>query len=98
MATALQLTIDPGRPRARALEIALRDAIRAGRLEAGTQLPPSRALADDLGFARATVVEVYSQLQAEGYIVSRRGAGTWVAQLPPPAARATVVEPPSPRW
>lgn len=66
--------IDPKLPRARALEAALREAIRAGRLAAGTQVPPSRALADDLGFARATVVEVYAQLQAEGYLVSRRGA------------------------
>ena len=97
MATALHLAIDPSRPRARALEAALREAIRAGRLGAGTQLPPSRVLADDLGIARATVVEVYSQLQAEGYLVSRRGAGTWVAQLPPRAPRAAAIEPLRPR-
>jgi len=73
----------------------LREAIRGGRLGAGAQLPPTRALADDLGLARATVVEVYSQLQAEGYLVSRRGAGTWVADLPPAAVRTPTAEEPA---
>lgn len=82
MATTLHLSIDDARPRGRALEAALRAAIRDGRLTAGMQLPPSRSLAEDLGVARATVVEIYAQLQAEGYLVSRRGAGTWVAELP----------------
>jgi GntR family transcriptional regulator/MocR family aminotransferase len=74
-----QLAPDPSGPRVRALEAALRAAIRSGRLTAGDRLPPSRALADDLGLARATVVEAYTQLRAEGYLSSRRGAGTWVA-------------------
>ena len=63
------------------LETELRAAIRSGRLAAGTRLPSSRALADDLGLARTTVMEAYSQLQAEGYLVTRRGAGTWVNEL-----------------
>jgi GntR family transcriptional regulator/MocR family aminotransferase len=72
----------PAGPRAHALEDALRAAIREGWLAAGEQVPPSRALATDLGLARATVVEAYAQLQAEGYLVARRGSGTWVADLP----------------
>jgi GntR family transcriptional regulator/MocR family aminotransferase len=95
LTTSLHLAIDPSRPRARGLEAALREAIRAGRLVAGAQLPPTRTLADDLGLARATVVEVYAQLQAEGYLVSRRGAGTWVADLPPAAVRAGTTEEPA---
>jgi GntR family transcriptional regulator / MocR family aminotransferase len=62
------------------LETALRDAIRAGRLGAGTRLPSSRALADDLGVARNTVAEVYSQLVAEGWLTARTGSGTSVAE------------------
>jgi GntR family transcriptional regulator/MocR family aminotransferase len=61
--------------------VALRDAIRSGRLAAGTRLPSSRALADDLELARTTVAEAYAQLEAEGYVIARRGAGTWVAEL-----------------
>ena len=48
------------------LEAALRDAVRTGRLAPGTRLPSSRALAADLGLARNTVAEVFSQLVAEG--------------------------------
>lgn len=84
-------------PRARALEAALRAAIRDGRLDAGAQLPPTRALADDLGLSRATVVEAYTQLQAEGYLVSRRGAGTWVAPVVVGAARAGLAATPPER-
>ena len=48
---------------------------------AGTRLPSTRALASDLGIARGTVVEAYAQLEAEGYVDARRGAGTWVADV-----------------
>jgi GntR family transcriptional regulator / MocR family aminotransferase len=62
------------------LEAALRDAVRAGRLGPGTRLPSSRALAADLGVARNTVAEVYSQLVAEGWLTARTGSGTSVAE------------------
>jgi GntR family transcriptional regulator / MocR family aminotransferase len=62
------------------LETALREAVRAGRLRPGTRLPSSRALAADLGIARNTVAEVYSQLVAEGWFTARTGAGTSVAE------------------
>lgn len=80
-----------GRGRGRALQGALRDAVRAGRLGAGTQLPSSRELAADLGVSRGLVTDAYAQLTAEGYLTSRQGAGTWVAELrrepePRPAA------------
>jgi len=49
----------------RALETALREAIRSGRLHAGARLPGSRSLAADLGISRGTVVQAYAQLIAE---------------------------------
>jgi GntR family transcriptional regulator/MocR family aminotransferase len=58
---------------------ALRSAVRSGRLAAGTVLPPSRTLATDLGLARNTVADAYAELIAEGWLASRQGAGTWVA-------------------
>src|SRR5437016_4513272 len=82
----LHLDLSGSRVRA-GLEGALRDAIRAGRLRPGTRLPSSRALAADLGIARNTVAEVYSQLVAEGWLTARTGSGTAVAPsspLPPP--------------
>ena len=74
-------TLPLGVPRRRALEQSLRSAIRDGRLGAGTRLPSTRALAQDLGLARGTVLESYAQLEAEGYLDSRHGAGTWVAEV-----------------
>ncbi|MFD9664558.1 PLP-dependent aminotransferase family protein [Rhodococcus sp. NPDC059968] len=58
---------------------ALRESIRSGRLVAGTTLPPSRTLAFDLGIARNTVAEAYSELVAEGWLTARQGSGTRVA-------------------
>ena len=88
-AATLELALEPNRPRRAALEAALRAAIRESRLVAGTRLPSSRALAADLGLARGTVVEAYAQLQAEGYLNSRRGAGTWVADVALAASTST---------
>lgn len=61
------------------LEGALRAAIRTRRLAPGSRVPTSRQLAADLGVTRRVVVEAYEQLAAEGYLLTRRGAGTWVA-------------------
>jgi GntR family transcriptional regulator / MocR family aminotransferase len=81
----LHLELSSTRPRA-ALESALREAVRGGRLQAGTMLPSSRTLAVDLGVARNTVAEAYSQLVAEGWLAARHGSGTWVAERTGPAA------------
>jgi GntR family transcriptional regulator / MocR family aminotransferase len=52
----------------------LRAAILDGRLRAGDRLPPTRALARELGVATA-----FDWLRAEGYVYGRVGAGTFVA-------------------
>ncbi|MCQ4062545.1 winged helix-turn-helix transcriptional regulator, partial [Klebsiella pneumoniae] len=70
--------------RSSAIEASLRGAIIDGRLAPGTRLPSSRALAADLGCARATVVTAYEQLVAEGYLLARVGAGTTVASVGTP--------------
>jgi GntR family transcriptional regulator/MocR family aminotransferase len=91
----------PPKQRRRALEGSLRAAIRSGRLAAGTRLPSTRALAGDLGLARTTVLEAYQQLEIEGYLRARRGAGTWVAELgvgARPRAVAAAEAPSSPRF
>ena len=67
------------------LESGLREAIRSGRLTSATRLPASRVLAGDLGVSRRLVVEAYAQLVAEGYLRSRRGGGTFVAEAAAPA-------------
>jgi GntR family transcriptional regulator/MocR family aminotransferase len=85
------------------LEASLREAIREGRLRAGERLPSSRELARELGISRGMVQECYGQLLAEGYLTSRTGSATRVADIsgqPPsgqPAAGKAVVAPSPPR-
>jgi GntR family transcriptional regulator / MocR family aminotransferase len=83
----LHVDLDRGDLR-RSLETVLRDAVRAGRLPAGTRLPSTRTLAADLGVARGTVTHAYEQLVAEGYLTSRQGSGTRAATLISPATGA----------
>ena len=73
----------------RQLAQALRDAVRRGTVHPGDALPSTRLLAASLQVARGTVVDAYAQLIAEGFLESRGGAGTRVANAlalaePPP--------------
>jgi GntR family transcriptional regulator/MocR family aminotransferase len=70
------------------LERELREAVRSGRLAAGSRLPSSRALAAELGVSRGVVVEAYAQLGAEGYLRARQGAAPRVAAVTGENARA----------
>jgi GntR family transcriptional regulator / MocR family aminotransferase len=83
-----------GRRRAQ-LEDRLRELVRDGTLAAGGRMPSSRALAGDLGVSRRLVVDAYAQLLAEGYLVARQGAGTYVAAAGTVADAAPAAAPPS---
>ena len=73
------------RPMQRRLSEGLRRAVLDGRLLAGSRLPGSRALAQELGIARNTVIHAYEQLAAEGYLRADR-QGTIVCHVSPVAA------------
>lgn len=60
------------------LERAIRDAVQAGRIPAGSSLPPSRTLAETLGVSRWVVTETYGQLVAEGLLEATVGSATRV--------------------
>lgn len=75
---------------------ALRRAITSGRVAAGTRLPSSRALAEQLDLGRNTAVHALQQLLDEGYAVTRRGAGTFVAAQRPDDLVAAPRRPPRP--
>ncbi|MDR7393077.1 MAG: GntR family transcriptional regulator, partial [Armatimonadota bacterium] len=57
----------------------IRWLVALGELKAGDRLPTVEELARHLRVHRNTVAAVYASLQEEGYLVSRRGAGTFVA-------------------
>src|SRR4029077_14627919 len=61
-----------------------------------SRLPSSRELAADLGVSRFTVNVAFSRLHAEGYLQSRIGSGTFVAEPLPEtflSARTAKAEP-----
>src|SRR5687767_5042789 len=73
------LTLDKQGPLYSQLYRALRLQILEGRLPSGARVPATRALATELGLSRNVVMLAYEQLLAEGYLVARTGAGTFVA-------------------
>jgi GntR family transcriptional regulator len=60
----------------------LRVAIAAGELCPGDALPSVRQLASQLRINPATVVQAYRELEADGLVVTRHGAGTFVLDVP----------------
>lgn len=85
----------------------IKAAILGGRLRPGDRLSPSRELARALAVSRMTVTVAYERLAGDGFVESRRGAGTFVSTLPirkrPASAPGTTPPPagaiePRPVW
>jgi GntR family transcriptional regulator / MocR family aminotransferase len=66
-------------PLTRQIYMQVRSAVLSGVLRPGTRVPSSRTMAAKLGVARASVVLAYEHLLAEGYVESRHGSGTFIA-------------------
>ncbi len=62
----------------RVVRLALEREIAHGRTGPRTPLPSSRALAQELGVSRNTVLTAYQELIAEGFVVSRPRSGLFV--------------------
>jgi GntR family transcriptional regulator / MocR family aminotransferase len=71
----------------------IRELVLGGRLKPKTKLPSTRALAEQLNVARATVVAAFEQLHGEGYFETRMGSGTTVAAELPETLLATGQKP-----
>src|SRR5690349_1084151 len=61
--------------------------VSSGRLTAGEELPPIRALAEKLVINPNTVARAYRELEAVGIVEKRRTAGTYVSDQGSPLAR-----------
>ncbi|MEU9044378.1 MULTISPECIES: PLP-dependent aminotransferase family protein [unclassified Kitasatospora] len=75
------------RPAYRTLAGQIRLLVTEGRLPVGARLPAERELATALELSRTTVATAYETLRGDGYLHSRRGAGSWTALpegAPPP--------------
>ena len=65
----------------------IRRLIETGDLHPGDRLPGERDLARALGVSRPTVRSGLKALEAMGVVLSRRGAGTFIADGPPDLGR-----------
>ena len=77
----LHITIDAQVNLAEQIYQQIHDAVLGGVLRTGEALPPTRVLALRLGVSRNTVATAYDRLFAEGFLTTRRGAGTFVRGL-----------------
>ena len=78
----MHLQLDGLGPLHAQLTRALKVALAHGRAGQGAKLPPTRALARDLGLSRNTVLTAYEQLRAEGFMEARVGSGSFVTAPP----------------
>lgn len=77
------LDLDGHGPRHRQVYRALRTRILDGTFPAGSRLPATRTLAQDLRLSRNTILEAFEQLRVEGYLTGRVGSGSYVpTELP----------------
>ncbi len=61
----------------------IRVAVASGELKPAAALPSVRELAAELRVNPATVVQAYRDLEADGFVEIRHGAGTFVRELAP---------------
>ena len=57
----------------------IKQLINSGRLKVDQELLPIRVLAEELLVNPNTVARAYRELEAEGWVYKRRGAGTFVS-------------------
>lgn len=59
--------------------VQMKDLILTGQLQEGQQLPSIRALASDLRISVITTKRAYAELEAQGFIETVQGKGSFVA-------------------
>lgn len=74
----LHITLEGRKELAEQLYRQLREGIESGRLAAGTQLPPTRLLAEQLGVSRKTVADTYARLTYDNLLIGKVGSGTFI--------------------
>ena len=86
----MQLHISPkdGVPIYRQIVNQVKYLVGSGRLAPGEELPPIRALAEQLVVNPNTVARAYAELEHAGIVTKRHGSGTYVSDNGSPLKRA----------
>jgi GntR family transcriptional regulator len=77
----ITLSMDDPEPMYRQIENQMRSFILSGHIPPGTKLPSVRALASELSCSVITTRRAYQDLESAGFIKTRHGVGTIVAEL-----------------
>lgn len=83
----IQISVHDDVPIYRQIVNQVKYLIASGQLVAGAELLPIRVLAEQLLVTPNTIVKAYAELEAEGLVHKRRGAGTYVADASSPLTR-----------
>ena len=90
----MQLLVNPADdlPLYRQIMREILEAIAGGRLKSGETLASHRELSEQIVVAPLTGNKAYDELEALGYIETRRGRGTFVCDSPPRVDRREQME------
>lgn len=77
----IRLSKDSREPIYHQIEKQLKALIAGGHLAAGTPLPSIRVLSKDLEISVITIRRTYQDLEAQGFIQTVHGKGTFVAEI-----------------
>ena len=76
----MSMIIDPNRPiYLQIMEEIKKRAVR-GQYPPGSQLPSVREMAPEMGVNPNTIARVYSELEREGFVFTRRGQGSYITE------------------
>ena len=83
----IEISLEDGVPIYRQIINQVKYLVASGQLVPDDELPAIRMLAEQLMVTPNTVVKAYRELEREGLIYKRQGAGTYVAEVASPLAR-----------
>ena len=73
-------TLDPTRPIYLQIMEEIKKRTVRGQYKTGEQLPSVRELAKEIGVNPNTIARVYMELEREGFILTRRGQGSFITE------------------
>lgn len=83
----LEISLNDGVPIYRQIETQIKYLIASSQLKPHVELPAIRVLAEQLSITPNTVVKAYRELESQGVVYKRRGAGTYVSEVESRLAR-----------
>ena len=83
----IQISLQDGVPIYRQIVSQVKYIVASRQLLPGEELPPIRVLAKQLLVTPNTIVKAYRELEVDGVVYKRRGAGTYVSEFMSPLAR-----------